>query len=102
VPTEEFRFGEFRLDFRKQELFRGVTPVELTVKEFEVLQFLIKHEGEVVTREALLNSIWGYEHFPTTRTVDNCILSLRKKLDPDRSAPKHILTVHTAGYKFKA
>ncbi len=102
AEAEEYRFGEFRLDLRKQELFRGDAPIDLTVKEFDVLKFLVLHEGEVVTREALLNAVWGYNHFPTTRTVDNCILALRKKLEPDRSTPKYILTIHTAGYKFKA
>jgi two-component system alkaline phosphatase synthesis response regulator PhoP len=79
---------------------RGGKPVRLLVRELEVLKYLIAHEGQVVTREDLLDKVWGYEEFPTTRTVDNYILSLRKKLEPVPGSPAHILTVYTAGYKF--
>ena len=65
-----------------------------------MLKYLIAHEGEVVTREMLLNEVWGYERFPTTRTVDNFILTLRKKIEANPSQPEHLLTIHTAGYKF--
>jgi DNA-binding response OmpR family regulator len=72
----------------------------MTVKEFEILKYMILREGEVVTRDMLLDNVWGYESIPTTRTVDNYILSLRKKIEPDPSDPKHLLTIHTKGYRF--
>jgi len=97
---EECSFGEVHVDFVRQETRRKGKTVKLTVREYAVLKFLAQHGGEVVTRDTLLNQVWGYETFPTTRTVDNYILSLRKKLEDDPAAPKHILTIHTAGYKF--
>ena len=97
---DEYAFGGIVVDFRKQETSRKGKAVKLSVREYAVLKFLILHEGEVVTRDMLLNEVWGYETFPTTRTVDNYILALRKKLEGDTATPMHILTVHTAGYKF--
>ena len=97
---DEYAFGQIVIDFRKQETTRKGKAVKLSVREYAVLKFLILHEGEVVTRDMLLNEVWGYEHFPTTRTVDNYILALRKKLEGESATPGHILTVHTAGYKF--
>jgi DNA-binding response OmpR family regulator len=96
----EYSFGKVYLDFQKQEATKGGAPVKLSSREFDVMQYLIQHEGEVVTREMLLNEVWGYEQFPTTRTVDNYILSLRRKLEDSPSEPGHLLTVHTSGYKF--
>ncbi len=98
--VEDVAFGGVNVDFIRQEAKRKGKTVKLTVREYAVLRFLVQHEGEVVTREMLLNKVWGYETFPTTRTVDNYVLSLRKKLESDPSSPQHILTVHTAGYKF--
>ena len=95
----EYAIGDIHLDFRKQEALKGKTAVKLSVREFEVLKYLALHEGEVVTRDMLLDDVWGYEHFPTTRTVDNYILSLRKKIEDDPANPEHLVTVHTAGYK---
>ena len=95
----EYAIGDIHLDFRKQEALKGKTAVKLIVREFEVLKYLALHEGEVVTRDMLLDDVWGYEHFPTTRTVDNYILSLRKKIEDDPANPEHLVTVHTAGYK---
>jgi two-component system alkaline phosphatase synthesis response regulator PhoP len=96
----QFSFGDIEIDFRMMEALKGGKPVRLSVREFEVLKFLILHEGTLVTRDTLLNEVWGYEQFPTTRTVDNYILALRKKLEDDPAKPVHFLTVHTAGYKF--
>jgi DNA-binding response OmpR family regulator len=98
--VDQYSFGTMNIDFRKQEATKKGKPVKLSAKEFDILQFFIQREGEVVTREMLLDQVWGYEHFPTTRTVDNYILSLRKKIEDHSSNPKHLLTVHTAGYKF--
>lgn len=97
---DEYAFGSVVVDFRKQEATRKGKAVKLSVREYAVLKFLILHEGEVVTRDMLLNEVWGYETFPTTRTVDNYILALRKKLEGETATPRHLLTVHTAGYKF--
>ncbi len=97
---DECAFGSVYVDFRKQEATKGKKPVRLSSKELEVLQYLVQHEGQVVTREMFLNDVWGYEQFPTTRTVDNYILSLRKKLEDLPAKPKHILTVYTSGYRF--
>ncbi len=97
---EGVAFGTIVVDFRKQEARKDGVPVPLSSREFAVLKYLSEREGEVVTREMLLDDVWGYETFPTTRTVDNYILSLRKKLEADPSSPEHFLTVPTSGYKF--
>jgi DNA-binding response OmpR family regulator len=97
-----FDFGDVHVDFETQEVTRNGRPVRLTVREFHVLKYLIEREGKVVQRSAFLDEVWGYEAFPTTRTVDNYILSLRKKIEPAPGAPTHILTIHTAGYRFVA
>jgi DNA-binding response OmpR family regulator len=98
--VEEYVFGDVQVDFKKQEALRNKKVLKLSAKEFEILKFFVEHEGEVVTREMLLDKIWGYENYPVTRTVDNYILSLRKKIEDNPSKPKHLLTIHTAGYKF--
>ncbi len=103
APVKEIdacSFGGVELDFKKQEAVRNGTAVRLSAREFDVMKFFAAHEGEVVTREMLLDAVWGYEEFPTTRTVDNYILSIRKKLEENPSEPKHLITIHTAGYKF--
>jgi DNA-binding response OmpR family regulator len=97
---DEFSFGNVHLNFKGQEAKKGNNPIELSVMEFKVMKYLIQHEGEVVERNQLLNDVWGYENYPSTRTVDNFILSLRKKIEDDHSNPKHLLTIHRAGYKF--
>ncbi len=97
---EDYSFGDVEIDFKKQEATRRKKHLDLSSREYQILKYLIQHEGEVVTREMLLNEVWGYETFPTTRTVDNYILNLRKKIEDDPSKPKHLITVHTAGYKF--
>jgi two-component system alkaline phosphatase synthesis response regulator PhoP len=94
------RFADVSLDFDKHEATRGGQRVELTGKEFEVLRLLAKHRGDIVTRERLLDEVWGYEHYPTTRTVDNHIMRLRQKLEAEPSNPRHILSVYGEGYKF--
>lgn len=97
----EFNFGKLNIDFRKQEVTKNKKLVDLSVTEFKVLKYMIQHENEIVTREMLLDEIWGYDTFPTTRTVDNYILSLRKKIEDNPSEPKNILTVPKAGYRFR-
>ena len=95
-----FTFSDVRLDFKGMEAVKGNKQIKLSLKEFEIMRYFIKHEGEVISRDKLLDEVWGYDTFPTTRTVDNFILMLRKKLEDNPSNPKHILTFHSAGYKF--
>lgn len=97
---EETEIGDVHVDFRRLEASRGKKKLKMSAKEFELLRYFVEREGVVVTREQLLNDVWGYESLPTTRTVDNYILTLRKKIEPVPSKPKHLITVHTAGYKF--
>jgi DNA-binding response OmpR family regulator len=98
---ERVEFGDVAVDFRRYEARRRGRAVALARKEFAVLRHLAAHCGEVVTRSALLDQVWGYEQFPTTRTVDNHIALLRSKLEQDPANPKHLLTVHGVGYKFQ-
>jgi DNA-binding response OmpR family regulator len=97
----EATFGEIYVDFKKQEATKGKKKIDLTAKEFQLLKYFVEREGEVISRDQLLDSVWGYDALPTTRTVDNYILSLRKKIEKNPSTPKHLITVHTAGYKFQ-
>lgn len=98
--VDETRFGDVEVSFTKQEASKGGAALDLSVREYRILKFFAEHEGEVVTRDMLLDEVWGYETFPTTRTVDNYILSLRKKIESNPAEPKHLVTIHTAGYKF--
>ena len=98
--VEEYSFNNVYLNFKKQEANKGNNPVELSVMEFKVMKYFIQREGEVIERNKLLDEVWGYENYPSTRTVDNLILNLRKKIEDDHSNPKHLLTIHGAGYKF--
>ena len=95
-----YRFGDVDVDFEKYTATRKGKPLELTAKEYEILRLLVRCCGEVVTREKLLNEVWGYETYPTTRTVDNHILKLRQKVEEDPAEPKYILSIYGEGYKF--
>ena len=97
---EEFAFGTVRLHLRARQAFKGGHEVRLTRKEFDLLRYLVEHPGEVITRDRLLDEVWGYERFPTTRTVDTHILRLRQKFEDDPERPAHILTAHGQGYRF--
>jgi DNA-binding response OmpR family regulator len=96
----ELRFGNVTVDFRRYEARKGGQPVELTRKEFGLLRMLAARAGEPVTRDDLLNEVWGYDATPTTRTVDNHVASLRAKLEDNPSDPQHLFTVHGVGYKW--
>jgi two-component system alkaline phosphatase synthesis response regulator PhoP len=98
----EFAFGDVRLHFRGRQVFKAGRELRLTRKELDLLHYLVEHRGEVITRDRLLDEVWGYERFPTTRTVDTHVLRLRQKLETDPEHPAHILTVHGQGYKFSA
>lgn len=93
-------FGDVRIDFVRHELFKSGKQLEANVREFQLLKYFLQHEGEVVSRDQLLADVWGFENTPNTRSVDNYILSLRKKIEDDTSRPRHILTFRGAGYKF--
>jgi len=95
-----YSFGKIELDFEKLQAKRAGRPVELTPREFDILRLLIQCRGEVVTRDRLLDEVWGFENFPTTRTVDNFIMKLRKKLEDDPADPAHILSIYGEVYKF--
>jgi len=99
---EEFAFGDVRVHLRARQAFKSGREVRLTRKEFDLLRYLIEHPGEVITRDRLLDEVWGYEQFPTTRTVDTHILRLRQKFEDDPERPAHILTAHGQGYRFVA
>jgi Transcriptional regulatory protein, C terminal len=96
----EFSFGQVNVNFLEMSAQRNGEPVVLTTMEFKVLKYLIQNARRVVSRNELLNEVWGYDNYPLTRTVDNHILRLRQKLEQRPSRPAHIRTVHGAGYKF--
>ena len=95
-----YRFADCEIDFKKMTVRRNGNPVVLTAHEFKLLKFFTENSERVLTRDVLLNEVWGYNFYPTTRTVDNQILKLRQKLEPDPANPKHLLTIYGAGYKF--
>jgi DNA-binding response OmpR family regulator len=93
-------FDGINIDFKKMEVLREGKPVILTAQEFKTLQFMVQNTDRVITRDELLNEVWGYQNYPSTRTVDNHILKLRQKLERDPASPVHFRTVHGMGYKF--
>lgn len=98
--TVLYRFGNCEIDFKRMSASRDGSPVSLTAHEFKLLKFFLDRAEHVLSREVLLNEVWGYNSYPTTRTVDNQILKLRQKLEPDPANPRHLLTIYGAGYKF--
>lgn len=99
VP-EVYRFGDVEIDFTHFKVKRKDKELDLTSLEIDIMKYFIAHREEVVTREALLNKIWGYEKYPTTRTIDNHILKLRKKIEAVPAHPEYILSVYGEGYRF--
>lgn len=97
---ESFTFGDVELNFKKYTARKGGVTLELSAREFEIMHYLIRHRGETVTRDQLLDEVWGYDSTPITRTVDNHIARLRQKIEQDPSEPQHIITVHRLGYRF--
>ena len=95
-----YRLAECEVDFKKMTVVRKGVPVSLTSHEFRLLKFFTENAERVLSRDELLNEVWGYNCYPTTRTVDNQILKLRQKLEPDPANPAHFLTIYGAGYKF--
>jgi DNA-binding response OmpR family regulator len=95
-----FAFADVVVNFAKMEVMRGSESISLTTQEFKALKFMTQNPERVISREELLNQVWGYQNYPSTRTVDNHILKLRQKLEGDPSKPVHFRTFHGAGYKF--
>jgi len=100
LSTEGYQFGDVRVDFRRAEAYRGEDAVELSAKEFRLLRYLIEHRGAALSRDELLNEVWGYDAAVSTRTVDVHVAWLRQKLEPNQRHPQFILTIHGLGYKF--
>ncbi len=98
----DYRFSDVVVDCDSMEVRRSGQDVALTKQEFRLLQHFLEHSDRVFSRDDLLNRVWGYENYPSTRTVDSHVRLLRKKLEPDPSSPKHFLTLHGLGYKFVA
>jgi two-component system alkaline phosphatase synthesis response regulator PhoP len=99
-PAEGHQFGEIRMDFRRAEITKAGEILELSAREFQLLRYFIEHRGATLSREELLNEVWGYNSMPSTRTVDVHVAWLRQKIEPNPRHPQFILTVHGMGYKF--
>jgi two-component system alkaline phosphatase synthesis response regulator PhoP len=97
---ERYQFGDLLVDVRAAEVRRDGTLVELSAKEFQLLRYFIEHRGATISREELLQQVWGYQSMPSTRTVDVHVAWLRQKLEPNARMPQYILTIHGLGYKF--
>jgi len=100
VHHDILAFGEVSIDFTSMVATRGSISLSFTTQEFKLLKYFANSPSRVISREELLNEVWGYEHYPTTRTVDNHVLRLRQKLEPDPANPRYFVTMHGSGYKF--
>jgi DNA-binding response OmpR family regulator len=99
-PESDSVFGDVRINFSEMTAFRKGQPLTMTAMEFNALKYLIQNPRRVISRDELLNEVWGYQNYPSTRTVDNHILRLRQKLEREPSEPRHFITVNRTGYKF--
>jgi two-component system, OmpR family, alkaline phosphatase synthesis response regulator PhoP len=99
-PAEGYQFGDIRVDIRRAEVMKDGAPLELSAREFQLLRYFIEHRGATLTREELLNEVWGYNAMPSTRTVDVHVAWLRQKIEPNPRHPQFIVTIHGTGYKF--
>ncbi len=100
LPHDILAFDEVRIDFTGMVATRGSKSLILTAQEFKLLKYFTSSPSRVISREELLNDVWGYQNYPTTRTVDNHVLRLRQKFEPDPANPRYFLTIHGSGYKF--
>jgi two-component system alkaline phosphatase synthesis response regulator PhoP len=100
TAPEVYRFSDVEVNTRSNEVRRAGTPVELSSKEFALLAYFVAHPAETLSRDRLLDAVWGYDNYPNTRTVDTHVLHLRQKLELNPEEPRLILTVHGSGYKF--
>ena len=99
-PSEGYQFGSVRVDFRRAEVTKDGQPLDVSAREFQLLKYFIEHRGATLTREELLNEVWGYNAMPSTRTVDVHVAWLRQKIEPNSRHPQFVITVHGMGYKF--
>jgi two-component system alkaline phosphatase synthesis response regulator PhoP len=99
---DSFRFGDIAIDFRRAEVTKGGVMLDLSAREFKLLRYFVEHRGAALTRDELLNEVWGYNAMPSTRTVDVHVAWLRQKLEDNPRHPQYIVTVHGLGYKFIA
>jgi two-component system alkaline phosphatase synthesis response regulator PhoP len=99
-PAEGYQFGDIRVDFRRAEVVKEGAPMDFSAREFQLLRYFIEHRGATLTREELLNEVWGYNTMPSTRTVDVHVAWLRQKIEPNPRHPQFIVTIHGMGYKF--
>jgi len=97
---EQHSFGDVEVDLHRRRVLRAGKALDISSMEFELLQYFICHSGETLSRDRLLEEVWGYENYPTTRTVDTHLVRLRQKLEPDPEQPQYFLTVHGTGYRF--
>jgi len=100
TALENYAFGSIALDFKMYQAHKGDAPLDLSPREFEILKYFIRHRGEAVTRDQLLNDVWGYAANVFTRTVDNHVARLRQKIEDDPEHPQYLITVHRVGYRF--
>ena len=100
ASMEQYQFGHVRVDFRRAEVTKDGAPIEISAREFKLLRYFIEHRGATISRDELLNEVWGYHAMPNTRTVDVHVAWLRQKLEPNPKHPQYIHTVHGLGYKF--
>jgi two-component system alkaline phosphatase synthesis response regulator PhoP len=98
--AEGYHFGEVKVDFRSADVTRAGKPIEVSAQEFRLLRYFIEHRGATLSRNTLLDEVWGYDAMPTTRTVDVHVAWLRQKLEQNPRRPAYIVTVHGLGYKF--
>jgi DNA-binding response OmpR family regulator len=97
---EQHSFADIEVDLRRCRVVRSGKALDISSKEFDLLKYFICHPGETLSRDRLLEDVWGYENYPTTRTVDTHLVRLRQKLEPDPEQPQYFLTVHGTGYRF--
>ena len=99
-PVKRYSFGDVVVDFENYEAYKGGQKVELSPREFRILRLFVENRGRVISRNEILNRVWGYESFPTTRTVDNYVVKIRRAIEDDPAKPKWIVSVRSVGYKF--
>jgi DNA-binding response OmpR family regulator len=97
---DQHSFGDVEVDLRRCRVLRSGKPLDISSKEFDLLKYFVCHSGETLSRDRLLEEVWGYENYPSTRTVDTHLVRLRQKLEPDPEQPQYFLTVHGTGYRF--
>jgi DNA-binding response OmpR family regulator len=102
VPKDQDQhsFADIEVDLKRCRVVKSGKPIDVSSKEFELLKYFICHPGETLSRDRLLEDVWGYDNYPTTRTVDTHLVRLRQKLEPDPEQPQYFLTVHGTGYRF--